>query len=474
MNNSLLGMVNNYKLCNDITHYNHDFDVNIQITLIYCDAMCERTRIDREVLPELYRLYQLNSFSSIEAIEMDKKIPFDLIEQWEMETLDSLLFSGKIVISFNHLNKGYSLSIANLPNRKTEETNIEVAIRGPKDGLVEDIETNIGLIRKRLPVASVSIEKFSIGTITKTKVGLIYHNDKINKETLTSIRDKLRQTEKKIEELISANQLEELISDAPYTLFPLTVYTGRPDFIASCLLRGRFIVLIDGVPGAMVAPINLFMLLKTPEDTHFNYISASFGRLLRLLSLISSIFLPSFYVALTSYHQDQIPFGLLATITITRFGIPLSVPLEMFLILLLLEIFKEAGFRLPSAIGQTLTVVGGIIIGDAAIRAGLISPTMIVVAAMSIVASSTLVSQTLTGAVSILRFFAVIFSSVLGMYGFMMSLLFFTVYLTKLYSFGVPYLAPISPITMKDIIRSLIMVPSKFKPRIPKYLKKNK
>jgi len=442
------------------------------LAIAYCPALCDKQLINKLLLPSLKSLYRDVREPGPPELETHVAVELVPIAADRPDEADTLLFEGSAIVALPGMDGLYAFRIPDIPRRQTEETNIEVSIRGPKDGLVEAIDVNFGLIRRRMPVRSVVFETFRVGSKTKTKVGLIYDEDKIDPDILRDIRGRLAEIDDRIEELVSSAQLEELISDSPFSLFPLSVYTGRPDFITSCVLRGRFAILIDGVPGAMVAPISLSMLLKTPEDTHFNYATASFGQLLRTLSLIVSIFLPGFYIALTGYHQDQIPFPLLATIITTRIGIPLSTPMEMFLVLTLLETFKEAGFRLPSMIGQTLTVVGGLIIGDAAIRAGLISPSMVVVAAISIVAGSTLISQTLSGSVSILRYLSVILSAVLGMYGFMLSVLLLVVYLTGLKSFGVPFLSPVAPISPRDIGRAFLKYPIKMKSFVPRYLRK--
>ncbi len=461
--------------------YRHNADVisdlvplpdRTSATLFFCPSLCDIQLINRLVLPQIRELYHQTGLEKTENIEYRASIRLRPIKELSASTTDALLFKGNVIIGFSQLNMFFAFNAAQFPERQTEETNIEVSIRRPKNGLVESIETNFGLLRRYMPVHTVSFETYIIGTKTATKVGLIFDSEKISPSLLADIRGRLERLGGQIEELISSTQLEELISDTPFSLFPLTIYTGRPDFVTSCVLRGRFAIVIDGVPGAMIAPISLLMLLKTPEDTHFNFLSASFGQLLRLFSLLVAIFLPGFYIALTGYHQDQIPFPLLATIVTTRIGIPLSTPMEMFLVLTLLETFKEAGYRLPSMIGQTLTVVGGLIIGDAAIRAGLISPSMVVIAAMSTVAGSTLVSQTLSGTVSILRYSSVFISATLGMYGFMLSVLILLVYLTSLNSFGVSFLAPLAPITPKDIGRALLMFPRKLGTYVPRYLKK--
>ncbi|MFD0961503.1 spore germination protein [Paenibacillus chungangensis] len=447
-------------------HFPNHQDVH----LIYCKSLIDLQQINSMIVPELQRLQKQVPSSDQESILSHSSMQLTTVNK--LEDLIEAVFHGDVVMYWNQSQACASVPISNMPKRSTEETNIEVSIRGPKDGLVEDIETNIALIRRRLPVSQLAYEKRIIGGRTHTKVGLLYLKDKLDDDILALVRNKLDNIPSSIEELTSANQLEELISDKPYSLFPLTAYTGRADFIASCLLKGRFTIIIDGVPGAMIAPATLPLLLKTPEDSHFNFLSSSLGRVLRMLSLISAIMLPSFFIALIGFHQDQLPFPFLATIVLTRLGTPLPAPLEMLMVLLLLETFKEAGYRLPSMIGQTLTVVGGLIIGDAAIRAGILSPTIVVVGAISLVAGSTLISQTLAGTISTIRVIALLLSSLLGMYGFMLFTMLLIVYMIGLTSFGIPYLSPFAPLRLKEILQATFSLPLKWMGRVPKSLKK--
>jgi len=265
-----------------------------------------------------------------------------------------------------------------------------------------------------------------------------------------------------------------LLSPSKLTLFPLTHYTGRPDFAAECLLNGRFILIVDGNPSVIIGPVNLFLLLKSPEDASFPFLSVNMGRMLRFIGLLVTIFLPGFYIALTSFHMDQLPFPLVATISVGRMGLPMESGVEMFLIMLLMELFREAGVRLPSAIGQTLTVVGGLIIGDSAIRAGMVSPLMIVVIAVTVVAGATIVNQVMTSSVLILRFFSFVLGASLGIYGFILSIILFLIYLTDLKSFGIPYLTPLTPLNFKQALASLFKLPKGWMKRRPVYLETQK
>jgi hypothetical protein len=227
----------------------------------------------------------------------------------------------------------------------------------------------------------------------------------------------------------------------------------------NALLAGRFVLIIDGNPLTLVGPATFNIIMKSPEDMHFGFLYVSFVRLIRLFSFWMSILLPGLWVALTAFHQDQIPFQLMATVASSRQGLPFSAQMEMFILLLLLEIFREAGVRLPSAIGQTLTVIGALVIGDAAIRAGLVSPSVVVVGSITAVMGVTLVNQTLSSIVSVLRFFMFLISSFIGMYGLILAMILLLFYMSRIKSFGVPYLAPISPLNSKDILKAYVRLP---------------
>jgi hypothetical protein len=349
----------------------------------------------------------------------------------------------------------FSLDISKKPARQPEESVIEVSIRGPKDGFVEELVVNVALIRKRIKSTSMVYETKTVGVRTKTTVAILYMKDIADPKIVQDLKTKLDRLQ--IDGAFSATQLEELMEPTK-ALFPLMGYTGRPDFAVNCLMNGRVALIVDGTPAALIAPANLFLLLKTPEDIHFTSLSATFGQSLRLLGLSVSLMLPGFWVAILLFHQDQLPYYLLATIGINRLGIPLGVAGEMFLALIFLEILREAGIRMPSTVGSTVTVVGGLILGEAAIRAGFLSPSIVVIGAITQLFGSTLSNQSLNGTLSILRFFLFALSAILGIYGFLLALFILTTHLASLRSFGLPYLAPISPLH-KDFANTLFRLP---------------
>lgn len=446
--------------CPDVVFHRIDEGREDDACLVFfCESMCNREKINEMVIPRL-----ISHRESLMFIEMDKP--------WSEKKTAELLFRGHLLIHYAREDKLVSLQLGHLPKREPEESNAENTTLGARDGFVEELTTNIALIRKRLLTNDLRYESFQAGGETPKKVALLYMASIADRPYLIEARRRL--SDLGPDPLTTSSQLEERIADSPFSLFPLLTYTGRPDFAVECLLRDRFILVLEANPIALIGPANFMLLMKSPEDLFFSYALTIFGRLVRLVSLWISIFLPGFWVSLVTYNQDQIPFPLLATITVSRIGLPLSAPLEMFLSMLLLEMFREAGVRLPRAIGQTITVVGGIIIGEAAIRAGLISPSMIVITALTAVATSTLVNTNLSGNIVLLRISIFVVSSMFGMFGLIMSVLFLVWYLSNLRSFGVPYLSPISPLVWRDVLAAVAKLPVKLSRRHPAMLNKSK
>jgi spore germination protein KA len=426
----------------------------LTLVFVYCEELCDTQLMKQAIFPMFREMCREYPCQTAEEIEANKLMPIELLgKEVRIDDLNFLLFNGDLLVYFQEADVLYSLTLANPPNRDPEEPNTEVSIRGPKDGFIEEISKNVALIRKRIKSHKLCYEQFIVGTRSQTKVGLMYIEDIANREMINEVKKRILQLN--IDSLMSTNQLEELIGDKRLSLFPLFAYTGRPDFAANCLLNGRFIILLDGAPTAIIGPGNLLFLLNTSEDNVTSPIFVIFQRILRLTGISAAIYLPGIWTALLSFHPGEIPFTLLGTVVLSRQGVPLPVPLEMFIMVGLFEIVKEASMRLPLAIGQTLSIVGGLIIGQAAISAGLFTPGSLVVAALSVISTFTLVNQNLSGTVTLLRFIVLIASSVLGLFGFIASLFFFLTYVANLKIFGIPYLMPLSPPTM-DIFKILI------------------
>jgi len=456
-----------YAHCEDVKIIVHSMgNPSIPILLIYSDYIVDKKQMNDIILP---RLQEMMMKKKEKDGSWDQEIEWTKLEaKNELNQVSLEIFDGNLVLFFLDDQAFYSVSVSNKPNRSPEDSNYEVSIRGPRDSFVEDISTNVALIRKRLRHPSLSYQTFTIGERTQTKIGLLYLEDVVNMNILGEIRHRLSNIS--LDGITSTTQVQEIIADQSLSIFPLTGDTTRPDFAVDCLLQGRFILVVDGNPLVIIAPVTISFLVKSAEDTHFSYLPVSLGRLFRYSGFLIAIYLPGFWIALLAYHQDQIPFTLLATVTMARLGLPFPAPLELFIVLFLLELFREAGQRLPSPIGQTLSVVGGLIIGDAAIRAGFISPSVIVITALSAIAGYTLVNQVLLGAVSVMRAAVVIASSVLGLFGFFIAGFAITLHLARLRSFGIPYLVQVNPQSVSDVLKALFRFPWKFIFHRPVYM----
>jgi hypothetical protein len=421
--------------------------------MIFFESLIDSHYLDQYILPKLGLHehgtveYKLKSF--FQAEEMIGK---------SIDELSDLLFEGKVLFVLG--NALLSIKAGDLPKRAPEESALETSIRGPKDGFVEDLKTNISLIRRRLNTSSLCLEKYTIGKRSRTKVALIYIEDIIDQRVLDEIHTRLDKVELDI--LTSIYELEAYVRDRPYSVFPSMDYTGRPDFVVQALNQGRFALLVDGNPTIIFAPVNLLLQTKSPEDTYISYAYVSLERIIRMLGLNISAFLPGAWIAFSAFNIEQVPYLLVATISVSRFGLPLSTPIEMFIVLFLFELFNEAGVRLPRAIGQTVAVLGGLIVGDAAIRAGLTSPTMLVVAAITYISSFTLVNQNLSTAITILRFVIILLSTFFGLFGVIIGFILTIFYFSTISSFGAPYIGSLSPFNMKEFIKSFFMAPRQF------------
>ncbi|MFV8829291.1 spore germination protein [Alkalihalobacterium sp. APHAB7] len=426
------------------------------ITAFYCEGMVDTTQLNDYYQVVVNQIKHTNTRTD----EQQNTVELPPMERIEIfSKMFEKVFSGFLIFYKVNDHFFYSVDISKIPQRVPAESSTEVSIKGPKDAFTEELFVNISLLRKRMKTKYLYNEIFTIGSLSQTKVALLYLENKANKALVKSVRKRLETFE--VESVVSSGQLEQWLSDRTFSLFPLFDHILRPDFVIECLLRGRFIIVVDGSPVVLIGPINFFELIKSPEDVHYPYFYVIFQRLLRIIGVNIAIFLPGFWIAISSVNLDQLPFPLLATVVVARDGLPFPAAVEAFFILGLFELLREAGVRMPRALGQTISIVGGLIIGDAAIRAGLASPALIVIIALTAVATYTLVNQSLTGTVTVLRIYSLLFSALLGVYGFFVTMFSILIYLCRLESFKVAYLEPISSLDFKEFLSALVMNPFK-------------
>lgn len=367
------------------------------------------------------------------------------------------LLDGKFVLIVNGFAELFVFDATGPENRAIEEPKTEKIVRGPQEGFTELLATNMSLIRKRVKNVELHFEPYVIGQETKTKVMLVFMSHKAKPELLSTVRGRLSaiQTESVLE---SAN-IEEWIQDETWTPFPTLYNTERPDVVAAHLLEGRVAILTEGTPMALIAPITFFQFFIAPEDYYQRADVASMLRLLRLLSFVISIFAPSLYVALVNYHQEVIPSALLISLSAQREGVPFPAIIEALIMLFTFELLREAGVRMPKVTGQAISIVGAIVLGQAAVEAGLVSAAMVIV--VGITAITNFVTPSFSFGISqrMLQFGYMILAALMGFFGILSGIIFLVIHLVSLKSFGVPYFSPVAPAHVRKWKDTLVRLP---------------
>ncbi|PFH89068.1 spore germination protein [Bacillus sp. AFS088145] len=462
----------NLNLLKFMESFNHSSDIDFRtksykegedshfVIIMFCPNLID-TQFSNQIINDIFNVIKKEEKFNFELLS-------NLVETKRLKEISNIkkeveenLFSGDLVIFSSYLNDVFFIQVANPPKRNPEESNLENSIRGPRDGFVENISDNMALIRQRLKTSTLKSVEFTIGERSRTKVLLVYMEDIINPSILSDAKQRLNSIKKDV--IVSSYEIEEALYDQPFSIFPLIDNIGRPDFVVQSINQGRFAIIVDGNPTCLLGPTNLNQLVYSPEDIHASFYYINVVRYLRIIAIATTIFLPGFYIALVTFHIDQIPYQLLATIGMARNGLPFSAPLEACLMLAFFELFKEAGIRLPKAVGQTVSVLGGLFIGDAAIRAGLTSPSMLVVIALTVISGYTLINQNISGNIVILRFFVLFLSSILGLIGFFTGFFLISTMIVSLESFGQPYITLLSVPKLSDFLNVVFKLPQKYK-----------
>ncbi|MEN6348840.1 MAG: spore germination protein, partial [Syntrophomonas sp.] len=328
-----------------------------------------------------------------------------------------------------------------------------VMVFGPKEGFCETLRFNTAMLRRRIKSSRFKMESFVLGNITRTDVVLCYIEGIAPLQLVNELKERISKID--IDSVLDTGYLVEFITDDKYSIFSQTEHTEKPDRVCGQLLDGRVAIMVDGSPMVLIIPVAFPQYMISPEDYYIHYIPASLFRMLRLVAFIIALLLPSLYVAVISYHHEMIPTPLLLTIAATRQGVPFPAFVEALLLDLTFELLREAGLRLPRAVGPAVSIVGALIIGDAAVRAGLVSTPMVVVIAATWIASFVSPSYNAGIIIRIVRFGFLIAAGLLGFLGIMIGLILLLLRMASLSSFGLPYLYPVAPFDldgMTDII----------------------
>lgn len=361
------------------------------------------------------------------------------------------VLSGDSLLLIDKSPQALILGSKGWPARSIQEPDTEVVLRGPREGFTETLRVNTALLRRHFKSPILALETMTLGEHTQTEICIAYLKGITNEKLVEEVRRRLKRIN--TDAILESGYIEEFIEDAPFSPFATISHTERPDVAAGKLLEGRVAILVDGTPIALTVPTLFVETFQTPDDYYSRFIYVSMLRWLRYIAFFLSVTAPAIYVALTTYHQELIPTPLLLTMAAARKGVPFPAVIEALGMILVFEIMREAGLRLPRPIGQAMSIVGALVIGEAAVSAGLVGAPMIIVIAITGIAS--FVVPALSEVSLCLREIFAVLAAVLGGYGIGLGMLGVLIHLSSLRSFGVPYLSPLAPLSpgdQKDVV----------------------
>ncbi|WP_144028680.1 spore germination protein [Paenibacillus ferrarius] len=371
--------------------------------------------------------------------------------------IENAILQGRSVLLVNGRSESFALDTQGWPQRAIEDPSIEASLKGAHQGFVETGTQNIALIRRYISNRELKIKELSIGSRTNTVVSILYLADVAHPEVIQELEDRLGRLE--VDTVINTGELAEHIEDNPYSPFPQFILTERPDAAASQILQGRFVVVLDRSPSVLVGPATFTSFFQSIDDYSTRWSIATFIRLLRMFAFLIATFLPAFYIAVISYHFEIIPIKLLLTIGEFRGRVPFPPFVEAVIMEITLEMMREAGVRLPAPVGQTVGIVGGIVIGQAIVQAGLINNIMVIVVAFTAIASFILPNYDMVAAIRLIRFAMMIAAAMFGFVGIIIGMMTMIGHLISLESLGTPYSTPLAPMRFADWKDAFIRMP---------------
>ncbi|MHB1126033.1 MAG: spore germination protein [Bacillota bacterium] len=405
------------------------------------------------------------------AVDLLKRQAMTAGEVNEKAAVDEIILSalsGDAVFLVEGSTTALVVSARGWASRGIEEPPSESLVRGPRDGFTENIRTNTALIRRKLRDPRLMITARKVGRRSQTDLAIAYIEDIVNPEVLRQVKHRLESFD--IDIVLESGYIEQFIEDSYLSPFPQVQYSERPDKVVAALVEGRVALILDGTPFVLIVPASFGQFFQSPEDYYERWIIGSLARALRILASYVATFTPALYVALLSYHPGLIPTQLAIAISASREGIPYPAVVEVLILEVAFEMFREAGARLPRAIGQTVGIVGGIIIGQAAVQAGLASNIVVIVVALTAIASFSIPNYNMAIGFRMLRFPLLFAAGVLGLYGIMLGFVVINVHMVTMKSFGVTYLSPLIPYRPSDYKDLLIRAPMRALRRRPDFL----
>lgn len=377
----------------------------------------------------------------------------------DFNQLNTMVMSGMAAVLLDEIQAAVVYDVRTFDKRSVSDPSEESTMKGAKDSFIEVLRTNTALIRRRIRSPHLVVEQMYVGRLSRTDVALVYMNNICDMNLVKQIRKKIQAID--IDNICASSFIEEFITENQNSLMPQVMYTERPDRCCSNLTDGRIVLVIDGIPYVFVLPCQFPMLLQSSEDYSESYLAGSALRCLRYITLLVSLLLPAFYIAVTTFHSQLLPLQMLLSIQKAKINVPFSSCIEVLGLLFSFEILIEAGLRLPKNIGSAMSIVGGLVVGQAAVSANIISPVVVIIIALSGIAGFTIPNQDLSIALRVSRFALAILASFAGFYGLMIGFLFIVTHLCSLDNFGVPYMAPFVATIKADLQDTILRYPVK-------------
>jgi spore germination protein len=446
---------------------------NTTCAIIYIDGLIDKQIVQESILRNLKDIAG-NQQMPTEGITIFNNVyqTFISISSTEMgytlEDVANAILSGKTVFLLDNQGTALLMDTKGGENRSIEQPVTETVVRGSRAGFVESLGTNLSLLRRALQTPDLHFKTYQIGKRSKKSLVVAYVDGVINPEIIKEVTRRIESID--IDDAPESGFIEQWIEDSFLSPFPQLNSTERSDRASSALLQGKVVILLDGTPFVLIAPIVLGDILKSPEDYYERWIIGTLLRLLRYLAAFIALMLPGLYIALVSIHPGLLPTELALSIAASREGVPFPPVVEAFLMVITMELLQEAGIRLPTPIGQTIGIVGGLVIGDAAVSAGIVSPIMVIVIGLTAIAAFANPSFSIGITFRIIRLGFMLAAGIFGLYGIILVYIMINIHLVNLKSFGIPYSTPFTPTMVGDWKDLVLRAPLTMLTKRPKFL----
>lgn len=451
------------KDCPDIKQKNVFIDKQHEAWFFYIHENIDNDLIQRDFISPIINM----TYKQLSDVKAVKNLPNGSIKLvYGTNEAVKEIFSGSIVFVFPLIPYAISCKIDKVQKRDLTEPSTEKNIRGPHEGFLEVLEANIGILRRKIRNDALKFKTVTLGSITNQTVAIAYIDGIANQDLVEGLFKKISAI--KLDGMLAIGYIEQSIITHPHSLFPQFLNTERPDRAVAALLEGRIVILIDGTPVVLIAPVTFISFFHTLDDYSNPWILGSFLRAVRILGgIFIAVFMPALYIAITSFHYYAIPLELLLNLAKSRVEVPLPPIFEILILEITVELIREAAIRLPTYIGTAVSVFAGLIIGQAAVEAGIVSNLVIVIVAATATASYVVPSTDMALSIRIIRFIFMLAASVFGIIGIVVCTVFILAHLIVLDSLGQPYLTPFSPFTPRDLKDSIVRLPLKAQNRRP-------